>query len=143
VRYDNTSRSVLADVEGRKGCRDRYFWINTVSLFSQKGLELRIFPYLQTVEGVKAVLDFTKVVLMNYWTKPSTQRRAKLIEKYYAELSDYQLNLKKLNEYEKILLNALNINGRTKQLQSSDSIEFLMDLHAKKPTAFVGERLAF
>lgn len=132
---EDSNSSVLSSVEGVKAGRERYHWLNTVCLSNNKGIELRIFPYLQTVDGVKQVLDFTKYVIANYWEKPKTKRRARLIEEYFQRVSDCRINYKKLNEYEKILLQALQID-RNPRNQSSDSIEFIMDLHAKKPTAF-------
>lgn len=143
VRNDNRLNSALVNVEDSKANRDRYYWLNTQCLSGGKGIELRIFPYLQTVDGVQEVINFTKEVLYKYWEKPKVQRRAKLIENYYANVASRTLNLRKLNEYEKILLHALNITDRNPLKHSSDSIEFLMDLFAKKPSAFEMQNVVF
>ncbi len=143
VQIDNCLHSTLTRVEEIKRSRDRYYWINTECLMSGKGIELRIFPYLQTTNGVQEVVNFTKKVLMAYWSKPKVQRRAKMIQTYFEVLASRNINMRKLNEYEKILMNSLSINGRSPFRQSSDSIEFLMDLYKKKPTAFEEQNVVF
>lgn len=143
VQNEDRLHSTLARVEEIKGGRDRYYWINTECLLSGKGIELRIFPYLQTTNGVQEVINFTKRVMFTYWQKPKVQRRAKMIEQYYKVLASRNINMRKLNEYEKILMNALSINGRSPLKQSSDSIEFLMDLYKRKPSAFEEQNVVF
>lgn len=134
-RSADNSNYGLAEVETEKGERDRYYWLNTESLMQGKGMEIRIFPYLQTASGTKAVIDFTKQVLMEYWNKPSVRRRAELIDKYYAELAGRRIAVEKLNAYEKVLYKVLYID-RPELKHSADTIIFLMELFKTKPSVF-------
>jgi len=125
----------LAEVELEKGSRDRYYWLNVESLMQGKGMEIRIFPYLQTSNGVQEIINFTKQVIMEYWNKPSVQRKADLIERYYNELAGKRIVTDKLNAYEQVLYKVLYIE-RSELKHSADTIVFLMELFKQKPSAF-------
>ncbi len=61
---------------------ERYNWLNTTGILSgqNKGIEFRIFPHLQTAEGLDEVIQFIKKVVGDYYHQSTTQKELKMLE---------------------------------------------------------------
>jgi hypothetical protein len=126
----------LPSIEDKKSNGGRYWWLNVrESLNSEKGIEFRIFPFLISSAGVREVVAFTQNIVMEYWNRPKTAQKVEKVRKYNAEIKGRRVNIKKLNDFEKIVYNALKLN-RGGVFFSMDCIEFLVGLYEKKPSAF-------
>lgn len=54
-------------------------WLNPQSVDEGTGMEIRIFPFLQTYDGVKQTMKFMKDVLLDYYLLPETQVEINLL----------------------------------------------------------------
>lgn len=57
-------------------------WLNTQSIQEKTGIEIRLFPFLQTHAGVKQTWDFMKDVILDFYLKPETQLRIELLKAF-------------------------------------------------------------
>lgn len=57
-------------------------WLNTQSIQEKTGLEIRLFPFLQTHAGVKQTWDFMKDVILDFYLKPETQLKIQLLKAF-------------------------------------------------------------
>lgn len=63
-------------------------WLNTQSIDENTGMEVRIFPFLQTYAGVEQTIRFMKNVILDYYLLEETQAELKLMQIYI----DYMTN---------------------------------------------------
>lgn len=89
---------------------DRYQWLNMQSVTEHTGAEIRIFPFLQTYSGIELVTKFMKEMLMEFYLKPETQQKIKLLELYEDKIARNGINTKKLNELKRIVFHYLCSN---------------------------------
>ncbi len=135
--YNDTSLNAdtsLSDIEQNKAGRDRYRWINYECLSSGKGIEFRIFPYVQTVEGLSEVIEFTQATVLRYWKKKATKKNLKNIKRYFD--GDFDFSVSTLSKYDRIIWDTFRVGSRYKTKASFDLIEFLAYLDkrgAEKP----------
>lgn len=99
----------------------RYRWLNMQSVREGTGAEIRLFPFLQTHEGVAKVTNFMKSLLMEYYFLPSTQEKIKLIEIYNNNVVNNNFKINKLNDlkrivYDTIMLQYLNSNSENRHI---------------------------
>lgn len=131
----------LPYIEERKGSRERYRWLNTECITEGQGIEVRVFPYLQTVEGLREVLSFTKTVFLRYYLLPKTQKRVRDIQSFVEKCGGlsrgfFRVDVRKLNHFEKTLFDVLKVERSELRLQSAETFEFLCELYKAKPSAF-------
>ena len=123
----------------RKHEKGKHLWLTMYGVHSGMGAELRIFPHIQSVAGLKAVLGFTKKVLLSYLAMKKTQNRLKELKTYREEICKCVIIPSKLNEFEKIVLARLRANGGslTDEYACGDVRLMLASLYKKRRKAFV------
>ena len=127
----------LVEIENIKGgsC-SRYKWLNNECLSEGEGLEIRIFPHLITEKGVKDVFNFVKEVLIAYLVKKKTQLLFDDIYFFFENKNKFNLEVKNLRKYDKVLYYSL-IGNRSMNNLSMDFIEFYNYIFRKNKTAFI------
>lgn len=113
VRADLKNMSILhfSDEKDRiEG--SRYRWLNMEALQRRTGIELRLFPHLQTYAGVHQVLNFTKEVVNNYYWKPATQQKLALLKLYNLNNAASNINKNKLNELKRMVYDVLRVEEK-------------------------------
>jgi len=67
-RFDN-SYSQRYEIEELSDIysKSRYQWLNYQSLLDGKGLEIRLFPYITTIQGLQDIIDFMQNTLLDYY----------------------------------------------------------------------------
>lgn len=74
--------NMLAKMAGQKQA-GRYYWLNTQCLTEDRGIEVRLFPYITTPEGLKKVVEFTQRAFMDYFLMKKTQSDLKMLLDFY------------------------------------------------------------
>lgn len=88
----------------------RYFWFNTCAILNGYGAEIRVYPHMQSVNGVKEVIDFTKYVLFSYFKMKKTERILSQIRHYKNLKGKYCIDFDKLNEFEQIVASEMGLS---------------------------------
>ena len=102
----------LYNIERKKGGRrDKYQWLNTLSLANGEGVEIRIFPYLVTAGGIEDVIEFSKDVLKGFLVQKATKRKIRLIERFFEIKKNYKFNENFLRKYDRALLTSFTANS--------------------------------
>ena len=113
--------------EKSKLSQERYRWLNTLSIKNNTGLEIRIFPHLQTYTGIQQVFDFCKKTILHFYLKPETQQRFLLLKAYETRFKDKKINYKELNELKKIAFSLLKLNRiGTNQFEPTGEVRILI-----------------
>ena len=126
----------LNDIEREKGERDRYRWLNVTCLREHRGIEFRIFPYIQTTKGLLDVIEFTQAVVLRYFKKKGTKKNIEMIQAYHE--GKLRVNETVLSKYDRVLFASMN-TSRNEQNVSFDLIEFLAYLAKKDPSCIVNQ----
>mgnify|MGYP001199794643 CR=1 FL=1 len=116
------------------GNGSRYRWLNMEALEKDSGVELRIFPHIQTYSGVKAVMDFTREIINKHYWKASTQEKLKLIEFYNSKIRNKPIKSEKLQDLKKLAWDALKIGERNKDDLSGEIRLLISKWVMKQPT---------
>jgi len=126
-------------VKVKVGSDNKYLWITMYGIQDNKGAEIRIYPHIQSVAGLKAVLNFTKNILISYLFLKKTQKRLKELALFHDEVINHELNPDKLNEFEKIALSRLKNytdEGLFHKNVCGDTKFMLVNLFKRKRKAF-------
>lgn len=117
----------------------RYRWLNMKSVADGTGAEIRVFPFLQTYSGVAITTKFMQDLIMEYYLKPSTKEKLKLIEIYEKHIKTKQIKISKLNNLKKIIYTVLN-NTST---PSGEVRMLLAKWVQKQPSLVIKNELSF
>ena len=134
--------SLEDSVKMKAGSQQKFLWLTMYGIADEKGAELRIFPYIQSIAGLKAVLNFTKSVLLSYFLMKKTQQRLEDINIFHDQLQKSELIPEKLNEFEKIALSRLSASlkgcedGLFDDKACGDTKIMLANLFKRKKKAF-------
>jgi len=112
----------------------RYRWLNMESLDKGFGLELRVFPHIQTYGGIETILEFTREVINKHYWKKATQERLRFIEFYTNKVKSKSIKSEKLKDLKKLAWDALRISDRSKSDLSGEIRILLAKWIMKQPT---------
>lgn len=122
-----------------KEASGRYRWLNMVSVVEGTGVEIRIFPFLQTYSGVEKVTEFFKRVVIDYYNKPSTQEKLALLEIYEKQIKINEFKIHKLNTIKRMIYNATT-EGRNKNQYTGELRMLLVKWIQKQPSLIKQEK---
>lgn len=108
---DKVVADSLGSIEQKKREKrgDRYAWLNMRSVHEGKGLEFRIFPDIQTADGMGDVLSFIQRVLLTWLKKKATKKNFEIISKYMNEGRATLPEERKLGDFEAIVASGLDL----------------------------------
>jgi len=89
--------------EEREICTGRYRWLNMQSVEEHTGAEIRIFPFLQTYDGVKLIIKFMQELLIEYYELPETKEKIELMKIYNESIKEYGIKDKNLNKMKRMI----------------------------------------
>lgn len=108
---DKVVADSLGSIEQKKREKrgERYAWLNMRSVHEGKGLEFRIFPDIQTADGMGDVLSFIQRVLLAWLKKKATKKNFEVIAKYMNGRRATLPEESKLGDFEAIVASGLDL----------------------------------
>ncbi len=129
----------IKDIDDEKrNVEGKYRWINTETIEGGTGLEIRIFPHIQSYGGMNQLIEWFKETLVKYIERRNVQTRLTLLEYYYAKCANKTFPKLKLNDYKQLVWQALDLDSKRKNQWSGD-IRLLMAKWAKEQPALIGK----
>lgn len=120
----------------------RYRWLNTYALDNDTGFELRIFPHVQTVKGLKVTIEFAKKVINEFFWKKETQMKLSLMKIYKERVENSEFKEDKLNDIKKLIYNALEVpESEEERRVMSGEIRLILARWVKQQPSLVEESL--
>lgn len=101
----------VLNIEKKKANRDKYVWLNSRTIHDGTGFEIRIFPHVQTVVGIKQIVEFTKSILLSYFNLKKTQQDLEYIRLYFKNYNS-RLNYDKLSINKRIIYDSMPTMSR-------------------------------
>lgn len=129
----NISVSTFNDEYSKMSSGRRYRWLNTECIAQGTGIELRIFPHIQTYIGLAKLNEFVKQTLLDYYWKPQTQERLKLLQFYNKKVAQTGIEYTKLNDFKRLIWDALNLEQYDPALRTGEIRLILADWCQKQP----------
>jgi hypothetical protein len=124
----------FSDEKERTTDGTRYRWLNMEALRNNTGIEIRVFPHIQTYNGIKKVNNFVKKVVLDYFSKPSTQAKIQLLQHYEENIKNSRIKEDRLSELKLIAYQALRVNERNKKDLSGEIRILLAKWTIQQPT---------
>jgi hypothetical protein len=125
----------------KKNINKKFVWLSVHQVYINRGAEIRIYPNIVTINGLKEVISFTKFILLDYLEKAKTKKVIERLRLFEKTVCKKELIVENLNDLEKIAIRSLQIDRsfnrpNCEKFLSGDEKLILTSLFLRKKTAF-------